>query len=357
METARADRSSAAAPSASSPRAPGSAPARWRARSAASAASRSRPARAVAPGRRPRHRAGPPRLADPPAQGQAPGRARAHLPAHRATPRRRSPRPVTARIWPNVELQWEWLGGLPPLRKAAVIGAGSWGTAVAVLLARGGLEVAARHPHRRAGRGDRTRRARTSATCPASSCPTALDGQAGRARSSSPASTWSASRSRRRRCRRRSARSPTGSARAPRCCCSPRAWSPPLGALPTEYVGERVRARAIACLGGPAHAREAVAGTAALVLGSARRRPARPARRGLRPRRPRLRAHRRRRSASRSPGAAKNAAALAAAAAEPHGLNAAGIAAAEVWRECVELRARARRPSSRPSPASPASAT
>src|SRR5437763_3395894 len=48
---------------------------------------------------------------------------------------------VTARIWPNIELQWEWLGGLPPLRKAAVIGAGSWGTAVAVLLARGGLEV------------------------------------------------------------------------------------------------------------------------------------------------------------------------------------------------------------------------
>src|SRR5918998_1532220 len=45
------------------------------------------------------------------------------------------------RIWPNIELQWEWLGGLPPLRKAAVIGSGSWGTAVAVLLARGGLEV------------------------------------------------------------------------------------------------------------------------------------------------------------------------------------------------------------------------
>ena len=35
-------------------------------------------------------------------------------------------------------------------------------------------------------------------------------------------------------------------------------------------------------------------------------------------------------------GAAKNAAALAAAAAEPHGLNAAGIAAATIWRECVE---------------------
>ncbi len=48
---------------------------------------------------------------------------------------------VTARIWPNVELQWEDIGGLPPMRRAAVIGAGSWGTAVAVLLARGGLEV------------------------------------------------------------------------------------------------------------------------------------------------------------------------------------------------------------------------
>src|ERR671933_233496 len=48
---------------------------------------------------------------------------------------------VTARIWPCVELQWEWLGGLPALRKAAVIGAGSMGTGVAALLARAGLEV------------------------------------------------------------------------------------------------------------------------------------------------------------------------------------------------------------------------
>src|SRR5437763_966638 len=45
------------------------------------------------------------------------------------------------RRWPTIELQWGWLGGLPPLRKAAVVGAGSWGTAIAVLLARGGLEV------------------------------------------------------------------------------------------------------------------------------------------------------------------------------------------------------------------------
>src|SRR5947209_18752691 len=50
-------------------------------------------------------------------------------------------REVTARIWPCVELQWEWLGGLPPLRTAAVVGAGSMGTAVATLLARAGLDV------------------------------------------------------------------------------------------------------------------------------------------------------------------------------------------------------------------------
>jgi glycerol-3-phosphate dehydrogenase (NAD(P)+) len=48
---------------------------------------------------------------------------------------------VTDRIWPNVMLQWEWLGGLPPLRRAAVIGAGSRATGVAQMLARAGLEV------------------------------------------------------------------------------------------------------------------------------------------------------------------------------------------------------------------------
>jgi 1-acyl-sn-glycerol-3-phosphate acyltransferase len=48
---------------------------------------------------------------------------------------------VTDRIWPNVMLQWEWLGGLPPLRRAAVIGAGARGAALAGLLARAGLEV------------------------------------------------------------------------------------------------------------------------------------------------------------------------------------------------------------------------
>src|SRR2546421_3148856 len=48
---------------------------------------------------------------------------------------------VTDRIWPCVMLQWEWLGGLAPIRRAAIIGAGSWGTSLAVSLAHAGLEV------------------------------------------------------------------------------------------------------------------------------------------------------------------------------------------------------------------------
>jgi glycerol-3-phosphate dehydrogenase (NAD(P)+) len=48
---------------------------------------------------------------------------------------------VTERIWPCVELQWEWLGGLPAMRKAAVVGAGEMGTAAAQVLERAGLDV------------------------------------------------------------------------------------------------------------------------------------------------------------------------------------------------------------------------
>ena len=48
---------------------------------------------------------------------------------------------VTERIWPCVMLQWEWLGGLAPIRRIAVIGAGAWGTALAALLVRAGFEV------------------------------------------------------------------------------------------------------------------------------------------------------------------------------------------------------------------------
>ena len=241
---------------------------------------------------------------------------------------------VTARIWPNIELQWEWLGGLPPLRKAAIIGSGSWGTAMAILLARGGLEVQL---------GTRTREdaERIAATrvnerylpgvelpegiaikraadielggsdlivlaVPSAGLPAAIGATADRIGGRSAVLMLT------------------------------KGLVPPIGTLPTAYVAGRVRARAIASLGGPAHAREAVSGMAALVLGSAdadlrSQLGAVFDRAGL--------------LAERTEdvvgveiaGVAKNAAALAAAAAEPHGLNAAGIAAAEVWRECVDF--------------------
>ena len=240
---------------------------------------------------------------------------------------------VTARIWPNVELQWEEMGGLPPMRRAAVIGAGSWGTAVAVLLARGGLDVQlgtrtaeqaaelaeARENRRyladvalpeslRIKQAGEIELAGLDLVClaiPSGSLPQAVGSIGDQIGSRSSVLLL------------------TKGLIAPR------------GQLPAEYVGERIRARAIACLGGPAHAREAVSGSAALVLGSAD---------------PDLRSQlgevfdRVGLVCERSgdvtgvemAGAAKNAAALAAATAQPHGMNAAGIAAAEVWRECAQ---------------------
>lgn len=267
-----------------------------------------------------------------------PRKVRVRLGRAMTFPRAAQPSPalaenVTTRIWPNVELQWEEMGGLPPMRRAAVIGAGSWGTAVAVLLARGGLdvqlgtrtaeqasEIAAVGENRRyladvelpeslrvkqAGEIELAGLDLVCLAIPSSSLPQAVGAIADQ----------------------------VGSRAA--VLLLTKGLIAPLGQLPAEYVGERVRARAVACLGGPAHAREAVSGSAALVLGSADADLRGQLgevfdRAGL--------------VCERSDdvtgvemaGAAKNAAALAAAAAQPHGMNAAGIAAAEVWRECTE---------------------
>jgi len=239
---------------------------------------------------------------------------------------------VTARIWPNVLLQWEEMGGLPPMRRAAVIGAGSWGTAVAVLLARGGLEVqlGARTAEQAAEMSEagengsylqgvelpdsllvrpasQIELAGLDLVClaiPSGSLPQAVGAIADRVSDRSSVLLLT------------------------------KGLIAPLGQLPAEYVGERIRARAIACLGGPAHAREAVSGSAALVLGSGDA--------DLRDQlgevfdRAGLVCERSRDvTGVEMAGAAKNAAALAAAASESHGLNAAGIAAAQVWRECI----------------------
>lgn len=254
-------------------------------------------------------------------------------------PRAEEPSPalaetVTSRIWPNVLLQWEDLGGLPPMRRAAVIGAGSWGTAVAVLLARGGLEVqlgarTAERAEEMIEDGENRR------YLPGVQLPESIDVRPASAielagldliclaipSAQLPQAVGSIAD-------RVSSRSAV--------LLLTKGLIAPQGQLPAEYVGERVRARAIACLGGPAHAREAVSGSAALVLGSADEE---------------LRVQigevfdkaglvcERSRDVTgvEMAGAAKNAAALAAAAAEPHGLNAAGIAVAAIWRECIDL--------------------
>jgi glycerol-3-phosphate dehydrogenase len=239
---------------------------------------------------------------------------------------------VTARIWPNVELQWEWLGGLPPLRKAVVIGAGSWGTAVAVLLARGGLEVqlGTRSDEQAAEIADKRENERYLPGVPlpeSIAVKRAADIELGAVdlvclavpSAALPAAVGALG-------------DRVGSRVA--VLLLTKGLTRPLGQLPSEYVGERIRARSIASLGGPAHAREAAAGMAALVLGSSDED---------------LRAQlgevfdRAGLVCERSDdvvgvemaGVAKNAASLGAAAAEGHGLNAAGIAAATIWRECV----------------------
>jgi 1-acyl-sn-glycerol-3-phosphate acyltransferase len=173
-------------------------------------------------------------------------------------------REVTERIWPCVQLQWEWLGGLPPLRTAAVVGAGSMGTALAVLLERAGLDVqlgcrslaqaerAARSREEErylpGVRLDRSIRVCTVAdiefaavdlvvlAVPCKALPAAV-GQIGAAVAERSA-----------------------------VLVVSKGLVPPLGTTPSAWVSERVRARAVAWLGGPAHAREAVTDGASVVL-------------------------------------------------------------------------------------------
>src|SRR3954451_23218113 len=241
---------------------------------------------------------------------------------------------VTARIWPCVELQWEWLGGLPPLRKAAVIGAGSMGTGIAALLARAGLEVelgcrvpahakaiqAARPNDRylpQVDLPDGVTAAPISEielagvdlvvfAVPASALPNAVGGAGARVGERTAVLVLS------------------------------KGLVPSLGTLPSRYVRERVNARAIACLGGPFHSGEAVASGASAVLASTDRHLSRQLgdaleRAGI--------------NVERSDdmvgvelaGAAKNAAALATSAAATSGMNAAGAAGGRVFSELERL--------------------
>src|SRR5215210_4745637 len=173
---------------------------------------------------------------------------------------------VTARIWPCVELQYEWLGGLPAIRTAAVVGAGPMGTALASLFATAGLEVelgcrTREQAERIAGAGENHDR------LPGVELP---DGISPRPVSSIefqavdlvvfavpsrdlPAAVGEVA-------------ADIGRRTAVLVCS--KGLVRPFGMRPSEYVAERVLARGVAALAGPAHAAEAATGGAALVVAS-----------------------------------------------------------------------------------------
>ena len=173
---------------------------------------------------------------------------------------------VAARIWPCVMLQWEWLGGLPPIRRAAIVGAGSWGTSLAVCLARAGYEVdlGCRTAEqvavlsetrenvdylpgvelldsitvRRAAELELGGHDLVVLAVPARALPNVLAAHGERI------------------------------PRRAGILMLSKGLVPPLGTLPSAFTSERCRARAIAVLGGPSHAAEALEGGASVVLAS-----------------------------------------------------------------------------------------
>jgi 1-acyl-sn-glycerol-3-phosphate acyltransferase len=245
---------------------------------------------------------------------------------------------VTDRIWPCVMLQWEWLGGMPPIRRAGVIGAGAAGTSLAVLLARAGFEVEL---------GARTREqaaalaaSRTNAAyLPETKLPdsiTILPAAEVELQSydliclAVPARALPAVM----------AAHGENIPRHAGVLVLSKGLVPPLGTLPSAFVAERCAAHAVAVVGGPADAIEVLEHGAAVVLASVDRGFQRQLADALR-------------TAGLDvsttsdvtgvelAGAAKNVAVLAAAAASLAGPNVAGAAAGKVFAE-VDALARAR---------------
>jgi 1-acyl-sn-glycerol-3-phosphate acyltransferase len=249
---------------------------------------------------------------------------------------------VTDRIWPCVMLQWEWLGGLPPIRRAAVIGAGSWGTGLAVALARAGLEVEL---------GCRTReqvaelsKARVNEAYlpgvklpdpvkPVRASELELGGHDLICLAVPARSLPSVMAAHGEQIPRRAG-----------VLVLSRGLVPPLGTLPSAFVSERCGARAVASLGGPAHSAEVLQHGASVVIATHDLAFARQLADALRPTGLEI-------SLTSDvtgmelAGCAKSAAALAAAAAAPAGPSIAGAAAGKVF---AEVDALARRRGGRP---------
>jgi len=241
---------------------------------------------------------------------------------------------VTDRIWPCVMLQWEWLGGQPPLRRAAVIGAGAWGTTLAVALARAGVEV---------DLGCRT-------AAQASVLSTARENEFHLPGVELPDNVRAVRAADLELSRHDLVVFAVPSAALPAALATHGAGLPrragvllaskglvaPLGKLPSAFAAQRLPGRAIACVGGPSHARQALDGGAAIVIGSADAGLARQLRETFAAAGFSV-------SVTRDvagvelAGCAKNAAALAAAAVAGHGPNAAGAAAGLVFGEVAGL--------------------
>ncbi len=229
----------------------------------------------------------------------------------------------------------------PGPRRATVVGAGSFGTALAVLLARGGLRTTLQtRTDEQAATIDRERENRVY--LPGVSLPGALRVESasnGAARAdyvflAVPSRSLAAAVDK---------LVATGLGTRAAIVSVAKGLVPPMGEPPTVVLSARFGAERVASLGGPAHAREMVRDGAALVAASVQEELARAlaqifTRAGVVC------------EQSNDPvgvelaGAAKNAAALAAGATEAQGLNAAGAAAghifAEVWRYAERLGAR-----------------
>lgn len=218
-------------------------------------------------------------------------------------------------------------------RRAVVIGAGSFGTAVAVLLARGGFRTTLQT--RTAAQADVLRedgentRYLAGVELPANLKIDSIEAGPGRAEFvflGVPSAQIGEAVDR---------LEAQGIDRRTRIISLSKGLVPPSGVPPTVLLAERFGPERVACVGGPAHAREMVTQGAGLVASSANQELAATIAAVF------LRAgvvceHTDDPVGVELAGAAKNAAALAAGATEGQGLNAAGAAAghifAEVWR-------------------------
>ena len=249
-------------------------------------------------------------------------------------PRQSLAQEISNRVWTCISLQWEWLGGLQPLRHPVVVGAGSWGTAVATLLARSGATV--QLVCRTAEQARDLGLSRTNgAYLPGVELPEGVQVKIASEVAWDDVDLV---------CLAVPSHAIDDAVRSVCADLPPdvgvlvlsKGLVAPTGAAPTSVVVERAGARPVACLGGPAHAGEAVRGGAAVTVASSDRNFAA------------LLASSFRKAGLdcdtstdlvgvELAGAAKNAAALAAGAAMAAGANAAGAAAGRVYEECHAL--------------------